>query len=147
MINSVEEFIKLRKSQNPEEYNRANDDFLPDDVAFDLIENYPEMREYVSVNSTISLKVLNRLADDEDWLVRLGVLEMHPFTGKKAHTLDRHLLDKLSKDEDESIRRRVSCHPDTPIDILERLIHDPSEDCVEFAKKNLARKLRKLKRT
>lgn len=141
MINSAEEFVRLRKSEKPEEYNRANDDFLPDNVAFDLIENYPDMREYVGVNSTISLKVLYRLAEDEDWLVRWHIASLHAFTGEKVHTLDRYLFDKLSRDEDEGVRKRVAYHPDTPIDILEQLTHDSSEDCAEAAREKLAQRL------
>jgi hypothetical protein len=141
MINTVEEFIRLRDSEKPEEYNRANYDFLPDEVAFEIIEKYPEYKEWVGINSSISLKVLYRLAEDEDPDVRWHIASLHAFTGEKVHTLDRYLLDKLSRDQDESVRQRVAYHPDTPVDILERLTHDLWKNCAEAAREKLAQRL------
>jgi hypothetical protein len=53
MINSPEEFIELRNSNIPAEYNRAKIEDASIDVWFDLIQSYPDMRVWVARNKII----------------------------------------------------------------------------------------------
>ena len=44
MINSAEEFVRLRSSELPEEYWRAAHEEVPDAVWLDVIARFPDMR-------------------------------------------------------------------------------------------------------
>lgn len=64
MIISAEEFVRLRTSQNPEEYNQAAHDSASDEIWLEVIENYPDMRKWVAHNKTISNRIIEVLASD-----------------------------------------------------------------------------------
>jgi hypothetical protein len=99
MINSVEEFIRLRTSEREEEYFRAAQDSAPVEVWEALIERHPEMRFWVAQNKTVPIVILERLALDADANVRLMVAA--------KRKLPQHLQQLLASDSDESVRERV----------------------------------------
>ena len=76
MIRSATEFVHLRKSEVPEEYARAADEEASLAVWEEVIDSYPEMREWVAHNKTVPLSVLKVLAADPEPRVRYTVAMM-----------------------------------------------------------------------
>ncbi|MFD4262621.1 hypothetical protein ACFWR9_34620 [Streptomyces sp. NPDC058534] len=106
MIESAEEFIRLRFSDVPEEYGRASTESAVPDVWREVIERHPEARFWVAQNKTISLEILQVLAGDPDPRVRAMV------ASKRKLTPD--LLNMLAADPDESVRLTVARHKSVP---------------------------------
>lgn len=74
MIESADEFVRLRQSSVPEEYRRAASEEASVETWMDVIERYPEMRSWVAHNKTLPLQILEILRHDSDeqvqWVVR-----------------------------------------------------------------------------
>jgi hypothetical protein len=131
VIESAEEFVRLRSSENQAEYHRAAHDELPEDVCVDVIERFPDMRFWVAQNKTVPISVLRLLAADPDRRVRSMVA--------RKRKLDEALLNQLSHDSDETVRHAVARHPKCPADILRRLaIADPWEEVRATASRRIA---------
>ena len=78
VIESADEFVRLRTSTNPAEYHRAANDEAAEQTWIDVIERYPNMRSWVAHNKTVPLSILEILRHDTDEQVRLTV------TGKRS---------------------------------------------------------------
>lgn len=130
MITSAEEFIKLRLSEKMEEYHRAAHDAAPEEVWLNIIQKYPKMRKWVAHNKTVKGKILELLAEDKDWRVRVQVAE--------RRAAGEELLMKLSRDINSSVRLAVVQNPKVPYDILMKLSDDPSKDVREQVHDTLA---------
>lgn len=129
MINTAEEFVKLRESNIEKEYNRAARESASIDVWLDVIKRYPYMREWVAYNKSVQNEVLQILVNDKDPKVRWMVAT--------RRTAGEKILFKLADDEDEGVRRRVIFNPKVSKSILEKLINDPLEDLRILAKEKL----------
>lgn len=70
VIESAEEFVRLRTSEDPAEYNKAARDEASESTWRDVIERYPDMRFWVAQNKTVPLTVLEVLRHDPDEQVR-----------------------------------------------------------------------------
>ena len=57
MINSAEEFVRLRTSEQKEEYSKAVEDEAPISVWLDIVDRFPEMKEWVVHNRTVPLEI------------------------------------------------------------------------------------------
>ena len=77
MIESAEEFRRLRESDDPEDYRRAAHDEAPVEVWLEVIRRWPDMRFWVAQNKTVPVLVLEVLVDDPDQNVRDMVLRKH----------------------------------------------------------------------
>lgn len=130
MIESAEEFVRLRTSEIMEEYDRAAHDEAPESVWLDVIARYPDMREWVAHNKKIQLSILEILAGDESWRVRLTVA-----TKRK---LSEELIARLSSDSDESIRAQIARHPKAPLAVVQKLAKDQEALVREVAERVLA---------
>lgn len=119
MIKTAEEFVRLRESENPEEYTRAAQEPASEEVWMDVIQRYPHMRKWVAHNKTVKGKLLEILSDDPDWHVRITVAE--------RRATEEPILEKLSSDPDESIRAKVARHPKVTKEILLKLQNDEWE--------------------
>jgi len=119
-IESAEHFIKLRQSEEPEEYRIATWGEATERIWFELIDRHPAMRRWVAQNKTISPKILATLAADPDVRVRYAVLA----------TMDLHpdVLCVLAKDTDAGIRRGVISHAQLPLEVLKSLCDDVDPD-------------------
>ena len=131
MIQTAEEFIRLRCSEDPELYTRAAYEPAFDDVWLDVINHYPEMKQWVIHNKTVPLSILQILLDDPDPKIRYWVAT------KRKLTAD--MFRKLAQDEDESVRFRVVCNAKTPPVILFALANDSSADVAMAARERMAR--------
>jgi hypothetical protein len=130
MIQSAEEFVRLRKSDKEHEYRRAAQEEAPVAVWMDVISQYPDMRRWVAQNKAVPTEVLALLAIDPDKQVRLMVAMKRKLTPE--------ILEVLAADDDESVRLRVACHRRVPRTVLERLIDDPWARIREVAEQRLA---------
>lgn len=113
MIESVEEFIRLRISEDPAEYRRAAHEPASMEVWSALIEDHPEMRFWVAQNKTIPLSILDRLARDPDPRVRSMV------ASKRKLSPELQLL--LASDPDYSVRDRLLYNAKVEERALEKL--------------------------
>lgn len=120
MINSPEEFIELRNSDIPAEYNRAKIEGASIEVWFDLIERYPDMRVWVARNKTIPREIIACLSKGSNPIVRHAICSKHPLD------TDKYLL--FSQHPDESVRSRLTFNKKLPLSILKEMSEkDPSE--------------------
>ena len=133
MIQSAEEFVKLRTSDVPEEYHRAMHETAPDEVWLEVIEKYPEKKKWVAHNKTVPLHILRLLAADPDPDVRMTVAA--------TRRTETDLLAQLAVDPDQLVRQAVVFNLKTPENVLRILAHDPWD---RFAGKALDR-LRRIK--
>ena len=86
MIESAEEFVRLRTREDPGEYHRAAHEEASTGTWLDVIERYPDMRFWVANNKTVPLEVLEVLRQDADERVRSMV--RCKGTWKRAHPED-----------------------------------------------------------
>jgi Leucine rich repeat variant len=119
MMSSAEEFVRLRFSSDPAEYERAAHASAPVEVWRDVVERYPDARFWVAQNKTVPIEILETLAGDDDARVRVMVAHK-----RKAPAW---LLERLAGDGNEMVRMAVARHRNTPPDVLRSLRADPWE--------------------
>lgn len=129
MIESAQEFIRLRLSRLPSEYRRAAHEEAPDAVWRDLVANHPEMRSWVAHNKTVPIQVLAVLSRDPDPQVR------HTVAGKRKIPEDMQLV--LAGDADEGVRHSIACNAKVTKRVLEILAADRVSHVREIALKRL----------
>jgi hypothetical protein len=129
MIESVDEFVRLRASENPDDYDRAANEEAPEAIWLEVVDRFPDMRSWVAHNKTVPLAVLKLLAKDEDPNVRFTV------AGKRK--LDDALFRDLARDDDETVRHRVAMNAKTPRDLVGLLCRDKARSVAEAARKRL----------
>lgn len=129
MINSAEEFVKLRLSDNSEEYLKAAWDEAPFEVWMQVIEIYPEMREWVAHNISIPVEIMEILANDADKRVRFNVAT--------KNRLPESLQLILAKDLDSSVRQRIVYNKKATFRVLSILLKDDDEDIRVIAKNRI----------
>lgn len=119
MITSAAEFVRLRTSDLPEEYERSALEEAPENVWLEIIESHPEMRAMVAYNKTIPVTIMERLSIELDLDVRLTLAAK----GKAP----AHVLARLATDEDGGVRARVARHGNVSTETLRTLAADPEE--------------------
>ena len=117
-IRSAEEFIRLRTSEDPAEYNRAASEDADESVWLQLVQEHPELRFWVAQNKAVPLSILRMLVTADDERVRWMV------AGKRK--LSNDLFELLVSDPDEGVRARLARNAKVPRGVLEKLLHDPS---------------------
>lgn len=116
MIISAEEFVSLRSSSNPENYLRSINESTTLEIWFEIIHDYQSMREWVVLNKTIPLEVLETLINDNDPAVRRNIAMKNKLT--------RNMFDSLIEDKDASVRNRLIYNKNIPKDLLQKLASD-----------------------
>lgn len=119
MINSAEEFKRLRESEVQEEYYRATTDEASIEVWSDVLKKYPDLAFWVAQNKTIPLEVLYTLADNENVDVRCMVA--------RKRKIDNIIFDKLKADINESVRHALMCNTKIPIEKKQQIKTSDSE--------------------
>lgn len=102
MIQSAEEFKRLRESDSPEEYKRASHENAPIPVWMNVLMKYPHLAFWVAHNKTIPLAVLYKLAEHPEERVREMVA--------RKRKIDAHLFDILKDDPSEGVRHALICN-------------------------------------
>jgi hypothetical protein len=131
MITSADEFVRLRLSQDPQEYRRAALEPAELDVWHAIIRAYPDMRYWVAHNKTVPISVLEILADDPDERVRSAVAMKNKLTPE--------LLEKLASDSSDCVRARLACNRNAPSVVLRRLTEDTCPEVADAARSRVAR--------
>ena len=116
MITNAEEFLRLRSSNNADEYRRAAYEPAPENVWHDIITRYPEMRSWVAHNKTVSIAVLAILSTDSDPHVRMVVATKRKLT--------EPLQLRLAHDSDSGVRYQLACNARVTSNILHILATD-----------------------
>jgi len=131
MIDSADEFRRLRTSEDHQEQRRAALEPTTEEIWIEVIERFPEMREWVAINKTVPVSILRVLATDADARVRSTVA-----TKRK---LNRELFELLARDPDDSVRDRVAWNPKVPADLLALLAQDSVEFVASSARERILR--------
>ena len=129
MIVSADEFVRLRTSDEPEEYRRAALEDASESVWLDVVEHYPDMKIWVTRNKTVPLTILRILADDPDVMVREAVAS--------KRKLDRNLFVRLARDPEESVRLSIVRNAKVPQDLLVLLCEDAEPYVRQVARERL----------
>ena len=129
MIQSAEEFVRLRCSDNREEYTRAAHEPAPEDVWIDVIDRYPDMRVWVVRNKTVPVSILRILLGDPDWRVRHALAQTRRLTAE--------MFAELAQDPDETVRRAIVGNKKAPREVLQTLASDAITLVAEAAKDRL----------
>lgn len=130
MIESADEFIRLRTSDAKDEYDRAAHDEAPVDVWWELVHKHPDMKVWVVHNKTVPHEILDALSTDTDAAVRSAIARK-----RKASP---ELLERLARDPDESVRHAVAFNAKAPEHVLEILLDDAWEPVAAAAKQRLS---------
>ncbi|WP_406407474.1 HEAT repeat domain-containing protein [Streptomyces sp. NBC_01643] len=130
-ITSVEEFIRLRQSEDPAEFKRSAWATLPLPVWWDLVRNHPDIRFWVAHNRTVPPEILAELIEDPDWRVRDRVAS--------KRNCPSELLERLVDDPHDSVRRLVAGHPRSLRSAVARLVDDPWPVVAQEARVRLAK--------
>lgn len=129
MITSAAEFVRLRCSERPEDYQRAAHEEASEAVWLEVVSRHPDMRSWVAHNKTVPLSILKLLATDDDPDVRAAVA-----TKRK---LDAELFERLARDTEDSVRRRVANNAKAPRHVLEELSRDIAPFVAQAASRQL----------
>ncbi len=132
MINTAEEFLRLRTSENPDEYHRAAHEEAPIEVWLEVIRRFPDMRFWVAANKTVPVKILDILSNEPDGRVRYMVAS--------KRKLPESLQLKLAVDADPAVRHRIAFNPKATRKVLELLSHDERPEIRELVSKRIAKK-------
>ena len=118
MIESASEFVRLRSSEDPAEYNRASREEASMSVWRNVIDEHPQYRFWVAQNKTVPIEILKILATDESATVRSMVAS--------KRKLPDSLQVQLATDADESVRAMLARNAKVSGEALEILAKDSS---------------------
>ena len=90
VIDSADEFVRLRTSADSAEYQRAAHDEAAERTWREVIARFPEMRFWVAQNKTVPLSVLEDLRTDTNERVRSMVRSKGVW--RRAHPEDAKRL-------------------------------------------------------
>jgi hypothetical protein len=130
MIESADEFIRLRTSELREEYWRAAHDEAPLEVWWQVVREHKDMKKWVIHNKTVPVEILVALSTDEDDAVREAVARK-----RKAPV---EILERLACDPEPGVRLAVAHNAKAPRHVLELLANDCWETIIDAAKKRLS---------
>ncbi|MCU7853427.1 MAG: HEAT repeat domain-containing protein [Candidatus Thiodiazotropha sp. (ex Monitilora ramsayi)] len=129
MIESAEEFVRLRASENQEEYVRAAHDEAPIEVWYEVVEKHPDMAFWVAQNKTVPYELLEFLADHSEDRVRSMVAS--------KNKLKEPLLLKLASDSSESVRMSIARHKKATSAVLTQLTGDTWGEIAKLASERI----------
>lgn len=132
MINTADEFITLRQSDDMDNQYRASHDKAEIDVWLDIIRNYPDFKIWVIHNKTIQIEILELLCTDKDHNVRSNVA--------RKRKINDAIFNTLSVDSDENVRYALMCNTNLSVEKIRAIKVDDSNWLTE----QLADKINKL---
>ncbi|MGA0573080.1 hypothetical protein ACO2Q9_20370 [Variovorax sp. VNK109] len=118
MIDSAEEFVRLRTSEVQEEYTRASVESASLEVWTDVVLRFPHMREWVVHNKAVPPEILELLSRDGSESVRAAVA--------MKRKLSADLFTLLANDASEVVRARLAYNQKLPPALLRALANDSS---------------------
>jgi hypothetical protein len=129
-ISSVEEFIRLRLSEDPAERERSAWAAMPPAVWDELVGGYPELRFWAAHNRSCPPRILAVLVGDGDWRVRSRVASRRDCPAE--------LLEALVDDPHDAVRNTVATHRRSPRSAVLRLTEDRWDVIAEAARARIA---------
>ncbi len=129
MIESAEEFKRLRESEVPEEYHRAAHEEADIQVWNEVLEKYPDLAFWVAQNKSVPLEILEELAKHPDSTVRDMVA--------RKRKIPESLMITLATDEDESVRHALANNGKVTEKVLDILVKDSWQPVRERAAEKL----------
>ncbi|MEV0480744.1 MULTISPECIES: hypothetical protein [unclassified Streptomyces] len=129
-ITSVEEFIRLRLSEDPAERDRSAWAAMPMPAWDELVREHPDMRFWAAHNRSCPPEVLAELIKDDDWRVRGRVAS--------RRNCPAELLEKLANDPHDAVRNTVATHQHSSRSTVLRLTDDPWAVIAEAARTRIA---------
>ncbi|GAA1081904.1 hypothetical protein HDA36_002456 [Nocardiopsis composta] len=66
MIESADEYVRLRESNDGAAWQRIKREEAPLQVWLDIVRNHPDMRFWVTFNRTVPVQVLREISGDPD---------------------------------------------------------------------------------
>ena len=130
MIESADEFRRLRTSDGPDEQRWATHEEASPGVWREIVARFPELREWVAHNKSVPHEILAELARDPDARVRSRVA-----TKRK---LAPALQLQLAADTDDGVRAGIAYNARATRAALECLASDKSWKVAERARARLA---------
>ncbi|WP_406684362.1 hypothetical protein N1F78_01125 [Seonamhaeicola sp. MEBiC1930] len=130
MISSAEEFKRLRTSENLEEQERSASESADIGVWHEVIQKFPELKEWVVHNKTIQIEILEYLASDKDEKVRYAIA--------RKRKINNRIFDMLKSDIDKSVRHALICNTKLTSDLKRNIKTDDSD----WLKKALKEKIK-----
>jgi len=127
IINTIDEFEAVRAQQS----SRTFEVNIPDELGMKIVKSYPEHREALASNKTISESIIRLLAVDEDPEVRWRI------SHKRATPPDVQIA--LARDSFDSARIGICRNPKVPREALEILAQDEEDWIAEEAQERLAK--------
>jgi hypothetical protein len=113
MIKSADEFIRLRTSEIKEEYDRSAHEMADISTWIEVIEKYPDYKEWVIRNKTVPVEILELLTSDENPNIRSAVA--------RKRKINEKIFETLSRDRDENVRYALMCNTNLTIDKLKQI--------------------------
>lgn len=129
MIETAEEFKRLRESDRPDEYQRAAHEAADIHVWETVLIRYAEMAFWVAQNKTVPIEILEKLAKHSDPKVRDMVA--------RKRKIPESLMLLLAKDEDASVRNALVNNGKVTETVLEILSQDSWQTVSERAGEKL----------
>lgn len=130
MITSAEEFVRLRLSENPDEYLRAAWEEAPLDVWQEVIQKYPDMSFWVAQNKSVPVEILSILASHPEESVRSMVAS--------KNKLPEELQIKLASDHEFFVRQRIAYNKKATFKALQILSQDNNDELRTHALKRIS---------
>lgn len=130
MIESVNEFVRLLRSEDPGERKRSAWDEAPIEVWREMLDGDPDLHFWVAHNRTIPEEIMVALARDAEPRVRRRLAD--------KNSCSAGVLEMLARDEDELVVSAVAGHPKTPVDALNLLSEHAWVQVREKAQRQLA---------
>jgi hypothetical protein len=129
-ITSIEEFIRLRLSEDPAENERSAWAAMPLPLWDELVHGHPDMRFWAAHNRSCPPQILAELIKDDDWRVRSRVAS--------RRNCPAELLAELVDDPHDAVRNTVATHRHSPRSAVLRLTDDPWAVIAEAARNRIA---------
>ena len=129
MIESAQEFRRLRISVVQEDYLRAANEDAPIKVWNEVIVSMPDMREWVAHNKTVPIEILEILSRDDSVEVRTVVA--------MKRKLPEFIQLDLATDADASVRFCLANNSKCTKRVLEILAMDKEKFIAEKAQKRM----------
>jgi hypothetical protein len=96
MIQTAQEFITLRTSQDVAEQKRATNEEAPLSVWQEIIATFPEYKIWIVRNKTVPVEILETLCEDKNEVIRAEIAS--------KRKINDSIFSILSKDENENVR-------------------------------------------
>ena len=119
MISSAEEFKKLRTSKSVEEQRLSTLESADIKVWYDVIQKFPDLKEWVIHNKTIQIEILEYLATDEDQKIRYAIA--------KKRKINKKIFDLLKTDSDETVRHALISNNGLTMELKQEIKVEDSE--------------------